>query len=48
MLGIGEINKEDIVKREVIHHLCTSPMAHSELVKALHEDVSICMLLREA
>ena len=31
----------DHVKREIIHQLCIHPMAHSELTKALPEDVSI-------
>lgn len=40
MLGVGDVNRADIVKREVIHQLCISPLAHSELAKALPEDVS--------
>lgn len=36
--GIGEVTSEDTVKREIIHQLCISPMAHSELSKALPED----------
>lgn len=35
------MTKKDTVKREVIHLLCISPMAHSKLSKALNEDVSI-------
>lgn len=38
--GVGEVTRADIVKREVIHQLCISPLAHSELAKALPEDVS--------
>lgn len=39
--GVGRVNAEDMLKREVIHQLCIKPMAHSELTKALPEDVSI-------
>jgi hypothetical protein len=39
-MGVGEVTRADIVKREVIHQLCISPLAHSELAKALPEDVS--------
>ncbi|XP_052273758.1 E3 ubiquitin-protein ligase UBR2-like isoform X2 [Dreissena polymorpha] len=38
--GVGEVSKEDIVRREVIHQLCISPLAHSELAKALPEDTN--------
>ncbi|ELT88826.1 hypothetical protein CAPTEDRAFT_153753, partial [Capitella teleta] len=36
--GVGRVNAEDMLKREVIHQLCIKPMAHSELTKALPED----------
>ena len=39
--GIGEVTSADVVRREVIHQLCIAPMAHSELAKALPEDVRI-------
>ena len=38
--GIGQVHPCDEIKREVIHQLCIRPMAHSELVKALPENVS--------
>ena len=41
MPGVGEVTRADMVKREVIHQLCIASMAHSELTKALPEDVSI-------
>lgn len=37
-VGVGKITQEDVVKREIIHQLCITSMAHSELVKALPED----------
>ena len=40
MPGVGQVTSADVVKREIIHQLCVQPMAHSELVKALPEDVS--------
>ena len=40
MPGVGEVTRADMVKREVIHQLCIASMAHSELTKALPEDVS--------
>ncbi|KAK3092305.1 hypothetical protein FSP39_001069, partial [Pinctada imbricata] len=36
--GIGQVSNQDVVKREIIHQLCISPMAHSELSKGLPED----------
>lgn len=41
MEGVGDVTTEDTVQREIIHQLCISPMAHSELAKALPEDVSV-------
>ncbi|BFZ11988.1 hypothetical protein BsWGS_15028 [Bradybaena similaris] len=38
--GVGQVTKRDTVKREVIHLLCISPMAHSKLSKALNEDIN--------
>lgn len=38
--GIGHVDNCDELKREIIHQLCIRPMAHSELVKALPENVS--------
>lgn len=38
--GIGHVESCDELKREIIHQLCIRPMAHSELVKALPENVS--------
>lgn len=38
--GIGQVNATDEIKREIIHQLSIKPMAHSELVKSLPEDVS--------
>uniref|UniRef100_A0A0L8GI50 E3 ubiquitin-protein ligase n=1 Tax=Octopus bimaculoides TaxID=37653 RepID=A0A0L8GI50_OCTBM len=37
-VGVGQVTHKDVVKREIIHQLCITPMAHSELVKALPED----------
>ncbi|XP_062851990.1 E3 ubiquitin-protein ligase UBR2 isoform X1 [Trichomycterus rosablanca] len=36
--GIGHVESDDELKREIIHQLCIRPMAHSELVKALPEN----------
>ncbi|CAL1548723.1 unnamed protein product, partial [Lymnaea stagnalis] len=38
--GVGVVTKKDTIKREVIHLLCISPMAHSRLSKALNEDIN--------
>ncbi|XP_053394416.1 E3 ubiquitin-protein ligase UBR2-like isoform X2 [Mercenaria mercenaria] len=40
MIGVGDVTRADIVRREVIHQLCISPLAHSELAKALPEDTN--------
>lgn len=37
--GVGEVDRKAGIKREIIHQLCIQPMAHSELTKALPEDV---------
>ena len=39
-VGVGQVSESDHVKREIIHQLCIHPMAHSELRKALPDDVS--------
>lgn len=39
MSGIGQVEPFDEVRREIIHQLSIRPMAHSELVKALPENV---------
>ncbi|KAI0239314.1 E3 ubiquitin-protein ligase UBR2 [Lamellibrachia satsuma] len=36
--GVGEVDPEDTIKREIIHQLCIHPMAHSELTKSLPEN----------
>lgn len=41
MPGIGGVDEDDVVRREVIHHLCIAPMPHSELSKNLPEDVGV-------
>ncbi|XP_064603615.1 E3 ubiquitin-protein ligase UBR2-like isoform X2 [Liolophura sinensis] len=38
--GVGKVTPEDVVEREIIHQLCITPMAHSELVKTLPEDAN--------
>lgn len=46
--GIGQVEPFDEVRREIIHQLSIRPMAHSELVKALPENVrhlSVCLYL---
>ena len=35
---IGCVNKQEKLKREVIHQLCISPMAHSDIVKNIYPD----------
>lgn len=41
--GISNVTKEDVTMREVIHLLCIEPMAHSNLVKSLPENVSFLL-----
>lgn len=44
--GVGQVEPCDEVRREIIHQLSIRPMAHSELVKALPENVrnlSVCL-----
>ncbi|GFO34713.1 E3 ubiquitin-protein ligase ubr2 [Plakobranchus ocellatus] len=38
--GVGQVDKKETVKREVIHLLCISPMAHSRITKSLNEDIN--------
>ncbi len=38
--GVGQVECCDETRREIVHQLCIRPMAHSELVKALPENVS--------
>lgn len=38
--GVGQVESSDEIRREIVHQLCIRPMAHSELVKALPENVS--------
>jgi hypothetical protein len=35
--GVGKVTREQKLSREVIHQLCISPMAHSELVRGLQD-----------
>uniref|UniRef100_A0A673M9G8 E3 ubiquitin-protein ligase n=1 Tax=Sinocyclocheilus rhinocerous TaxID=307959 RepID=A0A673M9G8_9TELE len=43
--GVGQVESSDETRREIVHQLCIRPMAHSELVKALPENVSQLSLL---
>lgn len=46
MSGVGQVEPFEEVRREIIHQLSIRPMAHSELVKALPENVrhlSVCL-----
>ncbi|XP_038596898.1 E3 ubiquitin-protein ligase UBR1 [Tachyglossus aculeatus] len=36
--GVGNVSKEEVVTREIIHLLCIEPMAHSAIAKALPEN----------
>ncbi|TRY85639.1 hypothetical protein DNTS_008798 [Danionella cerebrum] len=38
--GVGQVEDSDEIQREIVHQLCIRPMAHSELVKALPENVN--------
>ena len=44
MPGVGNVAQKDAIKREILHQLCIQDMAHSELDKALPEDVSFRFL----
>lgn len=45
--GVGQVSATDEIKREIIHQLSIKPMAHSELVKSLPEDVSATVFKRK-
>ncbi|XP_043836500.1 E3 ubiquitin-protein ligase UBR1 [Dromiciops gliroides] len=36
--GVGKVNKEDVIMREIIHLLCIEPMPHSIIAKSLPEN----------
>ncbi|XP_056148374.1 E3 ubiquitin-protein ligase UBR2 [Lampris incognitus] len=38
VVGVGQVEQYDDIRREIVHQLCIRPMAHSELVKALPEN----------
>ncbi|KAJ8865906.1 hypothetical protein PR048_033429 [Dryococelus australis] len=38
--GVGQVTHDDRIKKEIIHQLCIKPLSHSELNKALPEDVN--------
>jgi E3 ubiquitin-protein ligase UBR2 len=38
--GIGEITEEDRIKKEIIQKLCIKPFSHSELNRALNDDMN--------
>ncbi|KAK3764043.1 hypothetical protein RRG08_046512 [Elysia crispata] len=38
--GVGQVDKKATVRREVVHLLCISPMAHSRITKSLNEDIN--------
>ncbi|CAG7818357.1 unnamed protein product [Allacma fusca] len=38
--GVGQVTREDCIKKEVIQQLCVEPMTHSNLNKALVENVN--------
>ena len=44
MPGVGNVTQKDAIKREILHQLCIQDISHSELDKALPEDVSFKML----
>ena len=35
---IGNVSKQEKLKREVVHQLCISPMAHSDIIKNIYPD----------
>ena len=42
MPGVGQLDSERLaMRRHVIHKLCIQPMAHSELLKALPDNVRL-------
>jgi hypothetical protein len=47
--GVGKVTREQKLTREVIHQLCISPMAHSELVRGLQDSGQlelVCIYLK--
>lgn len=40
MPGVGRIDIDDRIQKEIIHQLCVKPLAHSELNKSLPEDAN--------
>ena len=38
--GVGNVTKEEVTMREIIHLLCIEPMPHSAIAKNLPENVS--------
>lgn len=38
--GVGKINQDDCIKKEIIQQLCIKPLSHSELNKTLPDDVN--------
>lgn len=47
MPGIGNVNAEDRIKKEIMQQLCIKPLPHSELNKTLPDDVTHDMVLDE-
>lgn len=43
--GVGNVTKEEVTMREIIHLLCIEPMPHSAIAKNLPENVSPALLL---
>ena len=35
--GVGRVTSQEKLRREIIHQLCISPMAHSELIRGLQD-----------
>lgn len=40
MFGVGQVNEDDRIKKEIIQQLCIKPLSHSELNKALNDEHS--------
>lgn len=38
--GVGQVTKDDCIKKEIIQLLCIEPMTHSALAKGLVENVN--------
>lgn len=38
--GVGKVNPDDTIKKEIIQQLCIKPLSHSELNKTLPDDVN--------